>query len=71
MDIQYLLWLQDFRNSILGSHWGKLVFSVLYAFYFIALVPLVLKLCGGKKASKPDFPLLHLPAVSGRIRSGE
>ena len=50
MDIQYLLWLQDFRNNILGSHWGKLVFSVLYAFYFIALVPLVLKLCGGKKS---------------------
>ena len=29
-----------------GSHWGKLFFSVLYAFYYIALFPLVLKLCG-------------------------
>ncbi len=29
----------------LGSHWGKLVFSIIYAFYFIALFPLVLKLC--------------------------
>ena len=32
----------------LGSHWGKLVFSILYAFYYIALFPLVLKLCGKK-----------------------
>ena len=35
--------------SWLGSHWGKLVFSVIYAFYYIALFPLILKLCGGKK----------------------
>ena len=30
----------------LGSHWGKLVFSVAHAGYYIALVPLVLKLIG-------------------------
>ena len=30
----------------LGSHWGKLLFSVIYAFYYIALFPLVLKLLG-------------------------
>ena len=30
----------------LGSHWGKLVFSIIYVFYYIALFPLVLKLCG-------------------------
>lgn len=30
----------------LGSHWGKLIFSILYAFYYIALFPLILKLCG-------------------------
>ena len=29
----------------LGSHWGKLVFSILYAFYYVALFPAVLKLC--------------------------
>jgi len=29
-----------------GSHWGKLIFSVIYAFYYIALFPLVLKLVG-------------------------
>ena len=33
----------------LGSHWGKLLFSILYAFYYIALIPLVLKLIGGKE----------------------
>lgn len=32
--------------SWLGSHWGKLVFSVIYTFYYIALFPLVLKLVG-------------------------
>ena len=30
----------------LGSHWGKLVFSVIYTGYYIALFPLVLKLVG-------------------------
>ena len=34
----------------LGSHWGKLVFSILYACYYIALFPLLLKLLGGKAA---------------------
>ena len=28
----------------LGSHWGKLVFSVIHVVYYIALVPLVLRL---------------------------
>lgn len=32
----------------LGSHWGKLVFSVIHAVYYIALFPLVLKLIGNK-----------------------
>jgi len=45
-----LLLLKDFLRPVLtgwlGSHWGKLLFSVLYAFYYIALFPLVLKLCG-------------------------
>ncbi len=35
----------------LGSHWGKLVFSIIYAFYFIALFPLVLKLVNREEPS--------------------
>ena len=35
--------------GLFGSHWGKLWFSVLYAFYAIALFPLVLKLIGSRK----------------------
>ena len=34
----------------LGSHWGKLLFSILYAFYYIALFPLVLRFCKRKEA---------------------
>ncbi len=30
----------------LGSHWGKLAFSMIYVFYYIALVPMILKLVG-------------------------
>ena len=30
----------------LGAHWGRLAFSVTHAFYYIALVPLLLKLSG-------------------------
>ena len=30
----------------LGDHWGGLTYSVLHAFYYIALFPLVLKICG-------------------------
>ena len=29
--------------GVLGGHWGKLLFSILYACYYIALVPFVLK----------------------------
>ena len=28
----------------MGPHWGRLVFSVIYTAYYIALVPLFLKL---------------------------
>lgn len=34
----------------LGSHWGKLAFSMIYVFYFVALFPLILKLFGERKA---------------------
>ena len=47
--------LKNYVNPIivawLGSHWGKLLFSVIYAFYYIALFPLVLKLCGKRSNS--------------------
>ena len=39
-------YLSPVMTDWLGSHWGKLVFSVLYTFYYIALFPLILKLCG-------------------------
>ncbi len=33
-----------FLKSTLGGNWGKLSFSIIYTFYYIALIPLVLKL---------------------------
>ena len=36
----------------LGSHWGKLLFSVIYTGYYIALFPLVLKLLGRLEAKR-------------------
>ena len=36
----------------LGSHWGKLLFSVIYTCYYIALFPLVLKLLGKREAKQ-------------------
>ncbi|MBQ8072994.1 MAG: hypothetical protein IJ231_04425 [Clostridia bacterium] len=51
MDIQYLLSLQDFRNSIQDA-WTPLMEGVsLFAVHYLILIPLVLKLCGGKAAS--------------------
>ena len=45
--------LKQFVNPLivgwLGSHWGKLLFSVLYAFYYIAFFPLVLKFIGRRE----------------------
>ena len=29
--------------AVLGGHWGKLLFLIIYACYYIALVPFVLK----------------------------
>ncbi|MDO4803908.1 MAG: phosphatase PAP2 family protein [Lachnospiraceae bacterium] len=50
------LWLlKTYLNPVivgaLGSHWGKLLFSVIYTFYYIALFPLILKLCTGGERS--------------------
>ncbi len=39
-------YLRPVTKAWLGDHWGALAFSVLHAFYYIALFPLVLKLCG-------------------------
>ena len=41
-------WVRPVMTQWLGSHWGRLVFSVIHAFYYIALFPLLLKLCGKK-----------------------
>ena len=38
----------------LGSHWGKLTFSILYVCYYIALFPLILKGIGKLKAAKSE-----------------
>ncbi len=40
--------LRPVMTDWLGSHWGKLAFSVIHAFYYIALFPLALKLCGSR-----------------------
>ena len=32
-------------TNAFGSHWGKLLFSVIYAFYYIAFIPFILKQC--------------------------
>jgi membrane-associated phospholipid phosphatase len=42
-------YLSPLMNEWLGSHWGKLVFSIIYTGYYIALFPLVLKLIGKRK----------------------
>ena len=39
-------YLSPLMKEWFGSHWGKLLFSVIYTFYYIALFPLVLKLVG-------------------------
>ena len=36
-------------TGALGSHWGRLLFSVIHAFYYIAFFPLLLKFIGKRK----------------------
>ena len=42
--------MKDYVRPVLvemfGSHWGKLFFSIVYTFYYIALIPFVLKRMG-------------------------
>ena len=38
--------------DLLGHHWGKLLFSMIYVFYYIALFPLILKLIGKQEAEE-------------------
>ena len=45
-------WFRPVLVDAFGSHWGKLLFSVLYAFYAVALFPLVLKLVGKARADR-------------------
>lgn len=49
------MYFRPVMKGWLGDNWGGLTYSVLHAFYYIALFPLVLKLCGkylpgGKRA---------------------
>ena len=39
-------YVRPIMTAYLGSHWGKLAFSMVHAFYYIALFPLLLKLIG-------------------------
>ncbi len=39
-------YFSPFMTATFGSHWGKLFFSIIYACYYIALIPFVLKLIG-------------------------
>ena len=41
-------YIRPFITDIFGSHWGKLMFSIVHVFYYIALFPLILKLAGGR-----------------------
>ena len=44
-------YVRPILTGAMGSHWGRLVFSVIHCFYYIALFPLILKLLGfGKEA---------------------
>ena len=42
-------YLSPALKASLGGNWGKLTFSVIYTFYYIALFPLILKLIGKSK----------------------
>ena len=42
-------YFSPFMKELLGGHWGKLVFAVIYAFYYIAFFPIVLKIIGNKR----------------------
>ena len=55
-----LFLLKEFFSPVLtgwlGSHWGKLLFSVVYVFYYIALFPLVIRLCGSRLCGPAPEP---------------
>ena len=44
--------ISPIMTAWLGSHWGKLVFSVIYTGYYIALFPLVIKFIGKLQEKK-------------------
>ena len=44
-------YLRPLITGWLGSHWGKLLFSVIHVFYYIALFPLLLKLVGKRSGT--------------------
>ena len=47
-------WFSPLMKEWFGPHWGKLFFSVLYTFYYIALFPLVLKVYERAKSGRTD-----------------
>ena len=44
-------------NQLLGSHWGKLTYSVIHCFYYIALFPLLLKACARWTQGQANNPI--------------
>lgn len=45
-------YLSPLMREWFGSHWGKLLFSIIYTCYYITLFPLVLKLIGKSEAAQ-------------------
>lgn len=43
--------IRPILTDMFGSHWGKLLFSVIYTFYYIAFIPLIFKKCFGAGAA--------------------
>ena len=48
--------LEPMMKDYMGPHWGKLLFSVVFAFYYIAFFPLIIKLCGAIRERKRRAP---------------
>ena len=51
--------------SAFGSHWGKLFFSIIYAFYYIAFFPMILKLIGRQHSAQQTIDAFKLAREAG------
>lgn len=47
-------YFSPFMKEVFGAHWGKLFFSIFYAFYYIALFPIIIKCVSLKSELKTD-----------------